>query len=231
MDTRSLLFASAILLITHLTYLSFTPPNAQPKKDPNDSIAWSSNPIFLQLRRSATIAIGIYHALLVLTISFPVTSSTTSSLLCPRPQNLNPTLFTWNLHTFTCITALLTFAPLRLISFANLGPNFTFRIAPPSKLITDGLYAYVQHPAYTANAVVIIANGFLLERSDCVAACWLSKEWVDALVWVTVGWGIFQGLGFMVVRVKDEERMLKKTFGREWEVWHARTKRFIPEIV
>jgi protein-S-isoprenylcysteine O-methyltransferase Ste14 len=31
-------------------------------------------------------------------------------------------------------------------------------------------------------------------------------------------------------RVREEETMLKKTFGNEWEPWHARTKRFVPGV-
>jgi protein-S-isoprenylcysteine O-methyltransferase Ste14 len=29
-------------------------------------------------------------------------------------------------------------------------------------------------------------------------------------------------------RVHEEEAMMKETFGKEWEEWHKRTKRFIP---
>ena len=29
---------------------------------------------------------------------------------------------------------------------------------------------------------------------------------------------------------RSEEMMLRDTFGKEWEVWHAKTKRFIPGI-
>jgi len=36
------------------------------------------------------------------------------------------------------------------------------------------------------------------------------------------------GMGILAGRVIDEEEMLKKTFGKEWEEWSARTKRFIP---
>lgn len=37
--------------------------------------------------------------------------------------------------------------------------------------------------------------------------------------------GAFGAVG---VRVRDEERMMKRTFGEEWEVWHSRTRRFVP---
>jgi protein-S-isoprenylcysteine O-methyltransferase Ste14 len=31
-------------------------------------------------------------------------------------------------------------------------------------------------------------------------------------------------------RVKEEEMMLKRTFGKEWEDWHKRTSRFVPGL-
>ena len=31
-------------------------------------------------------------------------------------------------------------------------------------------------------------------------------------------------------RVMDEEMMLKSTVGKEWEAWHAKTKRFVPGL-
>jgi protein-S-isoprenylcysteine O-methyltransferase Ste14 len=35
----------------------------------------------------------------------------------------------------------------------------------------------------------------------------------------------------LILRVRDEEKMLKEKFGKEWENWHSRTARFIPWIV
>ena len=32
-------------------------------------------------------------------------------------------------------------------------------------------------------------------------------------------------------RVKDEESMLMKRFGAEWEDWHRKTERFIPWVL
>ncbi len=40
-------------------------------------------------------------------------------------------------------------------------------------------------------------------------------------------------IGFCVlaIRVRDEEALLKTTFGTEWEEYHRRTKRFIPGLI
>ncbi len=42
----------------------------------------------------------------------------------------------------------------------------------------------------------------------------------------------FIGAGVMAgrTRVRDEEKMLKDTFGKEWVEWSGRTKRFVPGI-
>lgn len=51
--------------------------------------------------------------------------------------------------------------------------------------------------------------------------------------WWAVGLvsAVWAAVGGMVVRVRDEERMLKKEFGGEWEKWHAGTRRFIPGVL
>jgi protein-S-isoprenylcysteine O-methyltransferase Ste14 len=41
---------------------------------------------------------------------------------------------------------------------------------------------------------------------------------------------IFPYAAMMSRRVREEEEMLKKTFGKEWEEWHGRTARLIPGI-
>jgi protein-S-isoprenylcysteine O-methyltransferase Ste14 len=51
------------------------------------------------------------------------------------------------------------------------------------------------------------------------------RVWPTLLVIIGV-FGLF-GVG---TRVKDEEAMLKREFGREWEEYHRKTKRFIPGI-
>jgi protein-S-isoprenylcysteine O-methyltransferase Ste14 len=33
------------------------------------------------------------------------------------------------------------------------------------------------------------------------------------------------------VRVKGEERVLRETFGVEWEDWHSKTARFFPGLI
>lgn len=81
----------------------------------------------------------------------------------------------------------------------------------------------------------MLSNAALLFRKDGVVACWLPKSIVDGerfgtalriLPWLLSFFLVYA----LSIRVKDEETMLKKTFGGEWEVYHKKTKRFIPGV-
>lgn len=229
-DPAALAFAISILLVSDLWVRVHTPPNPTPTSSKEkDRIGGLTGPIFLFTRRASVRLVGIYHAILGLT--YPPAPST----ICPKPENLSSYLFTWNRYTAVCILLILVAAPIRLLCFAQLGPNFTFRLDTPKKLVTTGLYAWVQHPSYTANVTVILATAALLLRKDGVAACWLPKSIVTGERFGTALRIAPWILGFFVVyalsvRVRDEEAMLKKTFGEEWEMYHKKTKRFVPYV-
>lgn len=166
------------------------------------------------------------------------------ALLCPNPGNLSSELFTWSPYTAAALIAIIAAAPIRLLAFRQLGRNFTFRLARPSSLVTGGLYAYVQHPSYPTNWVVLVGNIALLLRLDGVFGCVLPGWVVRSGMGMGMGngqgigvWPVFLGcfvvmvLWIVWVRVKDEEAMLKREFGREWEEYHGRTKRFVPGVI
>jgi len=174
--------------------------------------------------------IGLYHAIICFTYPTP------PSMLCPNPTNLSPQLFTWNIHTILCITSLLICGQVLLRSFIELGPSSNFQVEVPRQLVTTGLYSWAQHPSYTATFVIFLTNGAMILRRDGVAACWLQKSIVDGerLGMVLQTGYLFAAVvgGWMLAtRVGDEEALLKTTFGTEWEVYHKRTKRFIPGII
>lgn len=51
---------------------------------------------------------------------------------------------------------------------------------------------------------------------------WLS--WPSRVIFIGMAmWG-------MLGRVRQEEGMMKREFGREWEIYHERTARFIPGV-
>jgi hypothetical protein len=62
---------------------------------------------------------------------------------------LNPSLFTWSWRTSICLGGILIAAPVRLLAFKQLGPNFTFQLAVPGKLVTTGLYVFLLYLSLT----------------------------------------------------------------------------------
>ncbi|KAK9236970.1 prenyl cysteine carboxyl methyltransferase [Lipomyces kononenkoae] len=219
----------ALLLSGYLTALCSSPPNPNPhrayKKDRVGGFAGRSPVIF---RRSVILCFSFYHALLALTFQSPDTH------ICRYPSHLNAVLFTWNAHILACLILNICIgAPIRLAAYRGLGQNFTFRLSPPDQLVTTGIYRYVQHPSYTGQFIVVTANFMFLTRWDGPLACWVPANIIDKLR----GWGGFVYVVIIVLmvwilsmRVKDEEAMLYETFGKSWERWQRKTKRFIPGV-
>lgn len=233
-DPAILALAVSFLLAAYLTYRSLTPPNSNPLGPidslPKDVVAPS--PLIIQARRLIPVFLWIPYILITLFYPSP------PALLCPNSENLSTSLFTWSSYTTVAVAMIIVAAPIRLLAFRQLGQNFTFRLAKPQELITTGLYAYIQHPSYTTNWLILVSNMALLLRLDGVAGCVLPS--------LVVRWGMgsggiglwsallvllgYLGLQALWIRVKDEEAMLKSEFGREWEDYHQRTKRFIPGV-
>lgn len=229
-DIAELSLVAAILFAGYLSVQCITPPNPTPKQ------TWKKD--FLRIYGSSTL-IGvmrvvlalpfIYHASLVLALPQP------KEQLCLHPDHLKRHLFTWNSTTVASLLLIfLVGAPLRFGAFNGLGKNFTFGLAAPDKLTTDGIYKYIQHPSYTGLSVVIIAIHIMILRWDAAPGCLIPNEYFQMLD----GWGYAGNVAFLVilvqqvfVRVWEEEAMLKEVFGAEWERWHTSTARFIPWII
>lgn len=233
-DPATLALAVSFLLAAYLTYRCLTPPNPNPLGPidslPEDTVA--PGPGIIQARRFIPISLWIPHVLLTLFYPSP------AAVLCPNSDNLSSSLFTWSSYTTVVVVTIVIAAPIRLLAFRQLGQNFTFRLAKPQELVKTGLYAYIQHPSYTTHWLILVSNIALLLRLDgvlgCVLPSWAVRWgmgsggigiWPALLVWLGL-------LGFYAIwiRVKDEEAMLKREFGREWEEYHQRTKRFIPGV-
>ncbi|PBP16127.1 isoprenylcysteine carboxyl methyltransferase [Diplocarpon rosae] len=222
-DVSSVLLSFTTLVVIYLTLQCYTPPNPAPVCDTEDRIFPFAGDFFLLIRRLTFAVLGLYHAILMLYPNSPPT------VLCPNPSNLNPSLFTWTTHSMICFGIVFIAAPIRLLAFAQLGKNFTFKLAKPQQLVTGGLYAYVQHPSYTTLAIVALSNWRMFERADGVIGCWMSAELVQSVWWDVAGCGLVAvAFWILSLRVMDEEKMLKSTFGKDWEIWHQKTKRFVP---
>ncbi|KAI9835822.1 MAG: hypothetical protein M1838_005188 [Thelocarpon superellum] len=224
-----LLLAGLVLLGVYITFRCIRPPNAEPTTVlPNDRVGLGRSRFFFQFM---TVTLGLAHAYLLTTLDGPGSTPAPRRDVCPNPQNLNPTLFTWAAYPLSLLLVLLVAGSCRLYAFATLGSSFTFKLAPPKKLITTGMYAYVQHPSYTAAILNVLATLLLFARPDAALACWLPPAAMPRALpvfgLVLVGWSVVM-LRALAERIEVEEGMMEQTFGDEWRAWHQRTPRFIP---
>ena len=233
-DPAALTLAISFLLAAYLTDRCWIPPNPDPSGPaaslPTDNT--NVDPRAIRGKRYFTSSLWILHVILTLFYPSPPT------VLCPNPDNLSSSLFTWSPYTAFVLVAIGIAAPIRLLAFRHLGQNFTFRLAKPKELVKTGLYAYMQHPSYLPHWLIATTNLAFLLRLDGVLGCVLpcgGVRWglgvVRFGVWpaLLVGAAMF-GIYAVWVRVMDEETMLKKELGREWEEYHRSTARFIPGL-
>lgn len=90
--------------------------------------------------------------------------------------------------------------------------SVTLELKEEHKLITDGVYAKVRHPMYSAFFLWALAQAILL------------PNWIAGPAGL-VGFGIL-----FFFRVGREEEMMRGFFGAEYEAYMKRTKRIIPGI-
>ncbi|GFF28455.1 hypothetical protein IFM58399_01982 [Aspergillus lentulus] len=230
----SVTLSLSILLAGYLGAICVIPPTTTQRSPyKTDRIRIITGNFALSASR-ALIIIGAYHALVALFYP-PNTNNSILSAICPHPENLNPETLTWTPTVLLSLLAIASGAAARLSAFVSLGRNFTFYLSVPDRLITDGVYAYAQHPSYPALVVVCLGcAGLSLRWDGAVGACLLRKDVIERLDgWGMIVIGALWMVGVMIVRVRvrDEERMLREKFGREWERWNARTARYIPGLL
>lgn len=95
-----------------------------------------------------------------------------------------------------------------------LGRNWSLSldIRQDHKLVTEGVYARVRHPMYTAFWLWAIAQALLL------------PNWIAGLSGL-VGFGTLY-----CFRVRNEERLMLEAFGDAYRAYMARTARLVPWI-
>jgi protein-S-isoprenylcysteine O-methyltransferase Ste14 len=211
----------------YITKLCFSSPNPRP------AVLWEGDRFLRDLagynlphmREWAFVLITIAHIAIIM--SFP---DNISSTICPHPENVNPIYFRFTPYVLVCLSLIYTAGAMRLWAYATLGSSFTFELARPKKLVTTGIYKHIQHPSYPPDVVLCIANFALFTAPDGVMGCFL-PPWLAQWKWPAILAINVIYVPALAVRVIDEERMLKETFGKEWEAWHAKTARFIPGVV
>jgi len=129
-------------------------------------------------------------------------------------------------------TVMITGALMRLWCQHKLGRLFRWELSiqEDHKLFTDGPYAVVRHPSYTSGYMMLIGTfACLLGPGSWWAECGpLSSRIGQAIALLWASWPIFT-LPSICARVVEEDRVLKREFGEEWEAWATRTPyRLIP---
>ena len=96
-----------------------------------------------------------------------------------------------------------------------LGRNWSLvaRTRADHELVTWGPFAYVRHPIYSALFVWLIAMAVAFGHY----------------------WGLIFGVPLYwigtILRIREEERLLRAQFGADYEAYAARVKRFVPGII
>ncbi|HVB37054.1 MAG TPA: isoprenylcysteine carboxylmethyltransferase family protein [Vicinamibacterales bacterium] len=103
---------------------------------------------------------------------------------------------------------------LRRHCFRMLGESFTgdVRTRPDQRIVTDGAYRILRHPAYTAGIVMHTAFGIAL------------GSWGSALVLAVAAFATYR------YRIAVEERALAATLGEPYRQFMQGRKRLIPYI-
>ena len=124
---------------------------------------------------------------------------------------------------------------VRTRCYNELGRLFTFDLALRDRheLVTTGPYAVVRHPAYPARFTVLLGTSICTfgagswwketgqgstPAGKLVIAAWVATTARDVVV-------------LLFVMVPREEKMLRKTFGKQWTDWAAKTRyRMFPGV-
>ncbi|KAF9258157.1 hypothetical protein L218DRAFT_877753, partial [Marasmius fiardii PR-910] len=123
---------------------------------------------------------------------------------------------------------------LRISCFKALGKAFTWRITESSpKLVTTGPYSIVRHPSYLA--MELMSTGVTLYHLS--PGSWLRESSIlNHPRWrMAVGLWVFMTVVVANVclahRTPEEDRLMKKMFGEEWEAWRKTVRyRLIPGL-
>ena len=90
--------------------------------------------------------------------------------------------------------------------------SLTARVLEGHKLITAGPYSRVRHPIYTGMFGMLVSTGLA------------ASHWIGLLAGLIVFW-----VG-TIIRVRSEERLLRATFGAEYDDYARRVPAVLPGI-
>jgi protein-S-isoprenylcysteine O-methyltransferase Ste14 len=114
------------------------------------------------------------------------------------------------------LTAALAVASVWLMksAFSTLGAQWslTARVLADHKLIVAGVYGHLRHPIYTGMLGLLLATGLAASRPAGLLAG-LIVFWAGTLI-----------------RVRSEERLLRATFGADYDDYARRVPAVLPGI-
>lgn len=113
----------------------------------------------------------------------------------------------WGLALYLLGYALMNWAVIAL------GRQFSLEVTIQEghRLVTSGPYRYLRHPRYTG--IILFFGGISLVFRSLIALG-LSLAVILVLIW----------------RIRDEEEMMRREFGEEWDGYSRKTRRLIPLI-
>jgi len=132
----------------------------------------------------------------------------------------------------------------RIQAFKTIGRNFSFEVAMKKdhSLVTDGPYSAVRHPSYTG----LVLNWVGMSMVFTTADGWIRQSllpWITEQPASTVAkvaattfaalavWSHAMTVVAVFTRLRQEDSLLHKRFGKQWEDWSLRTPyRLIPYI-
>jgi protein-S-isoprenylcysteine O-methyltransferase Ste14 len=97
----------------------------------------------------------------------------------------------------------------------TLGKQWSFaaRVVEEHKLVTEGPYRIVRHPIYTGMLGMLFAT--------CIATSY----------WFAIPFALLAFIIGTLVRVRSEERLLRETFGPQFDDYARRVPAFIPGLL
>ena len=103
---------------------------------------------------------------------------------------------------------------LGLAAVRMLGKQWSYeaRVIEGHQLITQGPYAWVRHPIYTAMLGKLLASNFAF------------GHWLGLVIAGTVF-----VLGTLI-RIRSEEKLMRATFGEQYEAYARRVPVFVPGL-
>lgn len=125
------------------------------------------------------------------------------------------------------LTMAILAASLRVYARATMGNLFRYEISiqKSHKLITSGPYAYVRHPGYTGGSLMCIGLLiFILSPGTFLSECLTTNPIVIFAKLYMGAFFAYMPIWTVFWRTEEEDKLLRKEFGAQWDEWARRTK-------